>query len=55
MNHLKNAIEIVADAPITAEDFADCYTNLSRVDCYFLLQLLTSAGILHFNNGIYAI
>jgi len=55
MNHLKNAIEIVADAPITAEDFADCYTHLPRSECYFLLTLLAGAGILHFNNGVYAI
>lgn len=55
MNHLKNAIEIVADAPITADDFADCYTQLPRSDCYFLLRLLAGAGILRCDNGIYTV
>lgn len=55
MNHMKNAIEIVADAPITADDFADCYTLLPRSDCHFLLRLLAGAGILQCNNGVYAV
>lgn len=55
MNHLKNAIEIVADAPITADDFADCYTHLPRAMCHFLLESLAAAGILQFNNGVYAV
>ena len=55
MNHLKNAIEIVADAPITADEFANCYTDLPRSDCYFLLKLLAGAGILSCNNGVYAV
>lgn len=55
MNHLKNAIEIVADAPITADDFANCYTQLSREFCKFLLDALAAAGVLRCNNGIYAI
>lgn len=55
MNHLKNAIEIVADAPITADDFADCYTDLPREFCRFLLESLAAAGVLRCSNGVYAI
>lgn len=55
MNHLKNAIEIVADAPITADDFANCYTHLPRAFCHFLLESLVAAGVLRCNNGVYAV
>ncbi|MFN5350072.1 MAG: hypothetical protein ACK5A0_11105 [Polaromonas sp.] len=55
MNHIKNAIEIVADAPITADDFANCYTQLPREFCLFLLESLTAAKVLRFTDGVYLI
>lgn len=55
MNHMKNAIEIVADAPITADDFANCYTQLSREFCHFLLESLVAARVLRCNGGVYSV
>lgn len=55
MNHMKNAIEIVADAPITADDFASCYTILSRELCHFLLESLAAARVLRCDGGVYSV
>ena len=54
MNHRENAIEIVADAPISLRDFADCYPYLCYQKCGELLSGLVFEGIIERKkHGVY--
>ena len=46
MKHQQNAIEIVADAPITLRDFANCYPVIAYKTCAVLLSKLASRGLI---------
>lgn len=55
MNHRRNAVEIVNDAPIGLRDFANCYPHLCYQKCSELLSKLASDGLIkRIRFGIYA-
>ena len=46
MNHRQNAVDIVADAPISLRDFANCYPHLCYKKCSELLSHLARDGFI---------